>query len=599
MTAEFHARSTEIFLAACELEPPQRSAFVEHACGGDAQLRRAVEDLLRSDRGDGFLERPASSSPMFQKLVQQSRGTALPERIGRYRILRVLGEGGMGVVYEAEQDQPKRVVALKVIRPGWLTESTLRRFENEAQLLGKLQHVGIAQVFEAGTADSGSGPQPYLAMERIQGLPLRTYVEQQKLDVRSRLELFQRVCDAVHHAHSQGVLHRDLKPANILVDSSGQPKVLDFGIARAMDSDVRLTTQHTDLGQLLGTLPYMSPEQAGGDSQQLDARSDVYALGVVLYELLAGALPYDMHDQVLHEAVRVIREAAPVPLSSHNRFFRGDLETIVQKALEKERAHRYGSAGDFRDDIARHLSGHPIAARPPTMARRLYLAARRHRLATATAAMLIVGGALGFGFRPARERVVIEQPVAIDRWFRFDSSANKRRPISPGEPVHAGDVLGVKIDAPRPLFVWALSCSGTNASRPDYLRPLTPVHTRLSGSDLALLESIDEPPAPAAWFEGLWVLTSESPQALIDQWFAGLERLDDRSTPGIPFEIAIGKLREPEVQRGVSLDALSPAMRDRIVEALTTEVSEPGRWPLADPKCWSVTFPYAAGERGD
>src|SRR5688572_21640637 len=196
-----------------------------------------------------------------------------PSVIGRYRIIALIGEGGMGFVYEAEQEHPRRTVALKIIRPGIASPELLRRFDLESQALGRLQHPGIAQIYEAGTADTGFGPQPYFAMEFIDGTNVKDYAEQQVLTFRQRLEMVSRIAEAVHHAHQRGLIHRDLKPANILIDKSGQPKVLDFGVARATDSDAEATSR-TDMGQLVGTLAYMSPEQVGGDPLGLDIRSD-------------------------------------------------------------------------------------------------------------------------------------------------------------------------------------------------------------------------------------------------------------------------------------------------------------------------------------
>jgi len=289
----------------------------------------------------------------------------MPARIGRYTIVRILGEGGMGTVYEAQQESPKRAVALKVIRVGNVSAALLRRFEHESAVLGRLQHPGIAQVYEAGTVQDERGqPVPFFAMEFIRGVPLTEYATTKHLGTRERLDLVARICDAVYHAHQKGVIHRDLKPGNILVDESGHPKVLDFGVARAIDSDIQQTTMQTDIGQLIGTVPYMSPEQVSGDPSELDTRSDVYALGVIAYELLAGRLPYDLNRRAIHEAVRVIREDEPTRLSSINRELRGDVETIVAKALEKEKTRRYQSVESLATDIRRYLKDEPITARP-------------------------------------------------------------------------------------------------------------------------------------------------------------------------------------------------------------------------------------------
>jgi tetratricopeptide (TPR) repeat protein len=303
----------------------------------------------------------------------------LPSRIGHYRIIRLLGEGGMGAVYEAEQDQPRRNIALKVIKSAWASPQLLRRFELESQALGRLHHPGIAQIYEAGTADTPFGPEPYFAMEIIHGQPLIEYANASELNTRQRLALMLEICDAVQHAHQRGIIHRDLKPGNILVDESGQPKILDFGLARAMDSDTEQMTRQTDIGQLLGTLPYMSPEQVEADPMAIDTRSDVYALGVILYELLTNKRPYELSDH-LHEAVRTIQQVDPAPLSSVNRAYRGDIETIVGKALEKDKARRYGSAAEFADDIRRYLADRPITAKPASTAYQLRKFARRHKV---------------------------------------------------------------------------------------------------------------------------------------------------------------------------------------------------------------------------
>jgi tetratricopeptide (TPR) repeat protein len=302
----------------------------------------------------------------------------LPPAIGRYRIIRLIGEGGMGAVYEAEQQQPRRSVALKVIKPGIATGQLIRRFEQESQSLARLHHPGIAQVYEAGTAETTFGTQPYFAMELIQGRGLREYVAAERLGTRVRLELMIKICDAVHHAHQRGIIHRDLKPGNILVDETGQPKILDFGVARVTDSDAQATRQ-TDVGQLIGTVAYMSPEQVLADPLELDIRSDVYTLGVILYELLSGELPYNFRNKLLHEMVQTIREEEAPSLSAMNRIYRGDIETIVAKALEKEKARRYASAAELGADIRRYLDDQPIIARPASATYQLQKFARRHR----------------------------------------------------------------------------------------------------------------------------------------------------------------------------------------------------------------------------
>ena len=323
----------------------------------------------------------------------QAAAYQLPANIGRYRIIRLLGEGGMGAVYEAEQDQPRRRVALKVIKAAWASPELLHRFEQEFQTLGRFHHPGIAQIYEAGTADTGFGFQPFFAMELINGKPLGAYAGAEHLNTRQRLALMIQICEAVQHAHQHGIIHRDLKPGNILVDETGQPKILDFGLSRATDSDVEATRQ-TDMGQLLGTLPYMSPEQVTGDPLAIDTRSDVYALGVILYELLAGKLPYLLSHQ-LHEAVRTIQQSDPAPLSSIDRTYRGDIETIVAKALEKDKARRYASAADLAGDIRRYLDDQPIMAKPASTSYHLQKFARRHKALVVGVAAVFMALLLG------------------------------------------------------------------------------------------------------------------------------------------------------------------------------------------------------------
>jgi serine/threonine protein kinase/tetratricopeptide (TPR) repeat protein len=432
-------RIEELFHAALEIEKDRRADFVRQACGNDKSLHRAVESLLayQSEARD-FIEAPAmelaARGLAREEDLMVTNNTAertswLPERIGHYRVIRLLGEGGMGAVYEAEQEQPRRIVALKVIRPGLATPELLRRFDQEAQALARLQHPGIAQIYEAGTADTGLGPQPYFAMELIRGNSLRDYAEQHRLDTRQRLELMVRICEAVEHAHQRGLIHRDLKPGNILVDETGQPKILDFGVARVTDGDKDATRQ-TDLGQLVGTLAYMSPEQVLANPLDLDTRSDVYALGVILYELLAGRLPYDLSAKP-HDAGRIIREEDPSRLSSISLLYRGDIETIVAKALEKDKERRYASASGLAADIHRYLKDEPIAARPPSASYQLRKFAQRHRalVASTTAVFLVlVIGIIASTWEATRARRA--ERTAIDERNRANNEAAATKAVS-------------------------------------------------------------------------------------------------------------------------------------------------------------------------
>jgi tetratricopeptide (TPR) repeat protein/predicted Ser/Thr protein kinase len=390
MSQTRHDRIFEIFRAACELSGDDLEQHLRDACGDDDELRAEVDLLLSHDHPDeAFLETPALHESTLAGTTGGS-DASIPERIGEYRILSVLGRGGMGVVYLAEQETPKRTVALKVLRPDTTSEQLLSRFTHEAELLARLQHPGIAQIYEAGTADAGSGPQPFFAMEYVRGLPLLEYAEAHALSASARLRLIAQLSESLHYAHQNGVIHRDLKPANILVDEHGQPKVLDFGVARAIDADVQAMTIRTTFGELIGTVPYMSPEQASGDPREIDIRSDVYALGVVGYELLSGRLPYDLSERMIHEAVRIVREEPPMPIASIRPALRGDVATIFGKALEKDRERRYQSASEFGEDIRRTLRDEPITARPASAIYQLRKFAKRNTGLVASAAIIVL-----------------------------------------------------------------------------------------------------------------------------------------------------------------------------------------------------------------
>lgn len=379
-----------LFAEASEKLGKDRQQYLKEQCESDPALRASVEKLLQADE--------ASPSDFLRDKHSDLFEDKMPAQVGRFRLLRKIGEGGMGTVFEAEQDQPRRKVALKMIRGPGMSRAHLRRFEYEVQILGQLKHPGIAQIYEAGMFDDGGESVPFFAMEYVHGRPLLEFAAERTLPARERLELMCKISLAVHHAHQKGVIHRDLKPANILVDESelseAQPKILDFGVARATRSDVQLVTMHTEIGQIIGTLSYMSPEQVAGNPDELDVRSDVYALGVILYELLAGQLPYDLKDRSISEAGNIIREHEPSRLGALDSNYRGDIETIVAKALSKEKERRYQSAAEFGDDLRRFLSNEPIVARPTSRAYQVRKFAMRNKglvggVAVAFVALLI------------------------------------------------------------------------------------------------------------------------------------------------------------------------------------------------------------------
>jgi WD40 repeat protein/predicted Ser/Thr protein kinase len=334
--------------------------------------------------------------------------------VAGYTVLGVLGEGGMGMVYLAEQRRPRRTVALKLMRPA-AGAGVLARFEQEAEVLGRLQHPGIARIYEAGTAAmDGRAAAPFIAMELVNGVQLGDYAR--GLDVPERLGIVAKVCDAVHYAHQRGIVHRDLKPGNLMVDELGQPKVLDFGVARAIEEDLAAREPQTEIGQMVGTLQYMSPEQVRADAAGVDARADVYALGVVLFELLSGRLPHDPRGASLAEMARLICEAPAPRLGTLERGMRGDVETIVGKALEKEPERRYQSAAELADDLRRYLDGRPIAARDDSALYVLRKRLRRYRGALIAGSVAIGGLAVlslvAFGEARRSEKLMVSEAKA-------------------------------------------------------------------------------------------------------------------------------------------------------------------------------------------
>ncbi len=365
----------DLFHAALALEGCDRGAYLDSACSEDPGMRAEVEALLATmTPAGGVLDRsPNAAEAAGLSTLPEDRGR-LPERIDCYRILGLLGEGGMGTVYRAEHSDSGRSVALKVVRPEAISPTALRRFRYETEALSRLQHPGIARIFEAGTHETPRGPRPFFAMELVEGMPLDRYALDARLSLEERLRLFLQVCRAVDHAHRKGVLHRDLKPANVLVTPSGTPKVVDFGLARITEEDGGISTMHTQAGALLGTLRYMSPEQARNPTE-VDARTDVYALGAIGFELLVGRLAHDLEGRGVIDAARVICTEEPMRLRHLRPELDEDLDAIFQRVLRRDPERRYPSAAAFAGDLEHFLAGGQLRATdaPPTRRRGLEL----------------------------------------------------------------------------------------------------------------------------------------------------------------------------------------------------------------------------------
>jgi non-specific serine/threonine protein kinase/serine/threonine-protein kinase len=410
MSSEHHARVKELFLAACELPPEERLEFLQRECGSSEALLDEVEELLGYHQAETTGESPKPTARLDDL-----------ESIVDFKVLQRIGEGGMGEVYEAEQTNPiRRRVALKVIKWGMDTKQVLARFESERQALALMNHPNIAGVYDAGMTVSG---RPYFSMEYVKGVSLTDYCDMHRLSTAHRLGIFIQVCMGVQHAHQRGVIHRDIKPSNILVtiqDDEAVPKIIDFGVAKATSQRLTERTVFTELGQWIGTPEYMSPEQAEMTGLDIDTRTDVYSLGVVLYELLVGAQPFDsttLRSAGFDEMRRRIREEEPprpstrlthgdrdsdlaaerrrTSASNLARELKGDLDWIVMKALEKDRTRRYATPMELAADVRRHMDNEPVEASPPSTHYRLGKFVRRNRVAVATASLVIAALVLG------------------------------------------------------------------------------------------------------------------------------------------------------------------------------------------------------------
>ncbi len=472
----------QLLYAALKHSPEERRDFAAKACAGNEALRNKLESLLEAHaQADGLLAPPpldaTTDDESEGKFADNFPGTLL----GAYKLLRQIGEGGMGVVYHAQQLQPiRRDVAIKVIKPGMDTKEVIARFESERQALALMGHPAIAKVFEAGVTPQG---RPYFAMEYVPGDALVPYCTRHRLSIHDRLELFLQVCDGVQHAHQKGIIHRDLKPSNILVtvlNTRPVPKIIDFGVAKAVTQPLTDRTLQTQLGALIGTPEYMSPEQAEMTGLDVDTRTDVYALGVILYELLTGALPFDaqmLRQKSLDEIRRLIREMDPPRPSSRVAFatttipsesrrsdaplardLRGDLDWITMRALAKDRTHRYATVSELASDIQRHLRHEPVLAGPPSTIYRVRKFVRRHRIGVAAVSAImaalivgVIGTSIGWirtrdAHRAAAQQAQVAEQVSefLVGLFQISDPSQSR-----GNDVTAREILDVGADRIR------------------------------------------------------------------------------------------------------------------------------------------------------
>ena len=501
MDAERSARVEALFQRGVEFPPSEREMFLQRECAGDLALLQEVRSLLAHHVDESHSEFMGINVSAAVGLADDDLKPG--DVVNRYRIERPLGDGGMGIVYLAEQTSPvRRKVALKIVRVGMDTKELLARFEAERQALALMDHPSIARIYDAGATERG---RPYFAMEYVDGVPITAYCDSHRLDVASRLRLFVEVCNAIHHAHQRGIIHRDIKPNNVLVaeyEGRPLPKVIDFGIARATDQSLSAETMYTRQGVMLGTPAYMSPEQAD-PMEPPDTRTDVYSLGALLYELLTGRPPLEFGERQTVESIRrtimdsepprpsvrltSLSESAPDVAAKRQtdvkhllNLLRSDLDWIVMRALDKDRARRYGSASELAADVGRYLDREPVVARPPTVAYRVRKYARRHRYLMAGAAAVFVALVAGltatlWQAREARQRTRELENIAARLVSHFYELSDYPGAMAAKQTLadlatstldelskrHGNDPVGRATSSRQPTKAWASSWATT------------------------------------------------------------------------------------------------------------------------------------------
>ena len=570
MDSAEYKRVRDLFHEIEEL-PPERQRVAIAAASLSPDGLALLSTLLEEDAESILL-----GTEYRSRAMQELAGDQVPERIAEFRVQGVLGRGGMGVVYRAVQDRPRREVAIKVLNSVSASPEALRRFEYEAEILGRLDHPCIAKVFQARVDDSGA---PFIVMELVEGTDLASWCDEQGLGDRDRIELVKRVCEGVEHAHQRGVVHRDLKPANILVSADGRPRILDFGIARPVRDEDASTPGRTESGVIVGSLSWMSPEQARGEIDRIDVRTDVYSLGVILYRLLGGRMPHEVRSLAVWEAARRISEEEPTRLGKVRAELRGDLEAIVSMALEKEPDRRYAGAGALARDLGRYLAHEPIEARAWSTAYQLKKLARRHRVLLGAGTLVLVSLLAGLAtslvqWRRA-SRAVRDRDLAIGSL----EGANKELERQSEELNELNETLSQEVASVKRLS--ALRDYDDLIARVDALWPPHP----------------EELEAFAAWMDDARTLVADLPlhYAKRDELRGGARKpteaeleAERRAHPDRPrlealrAELASRRAALAQRRDGEPAPALEPnwselPMDSRALEALARRLVEPGR----------------------